>query len=77
MECEQLSDHQEGTAETLLSETPQKEPSVTKTTYVILPLLNRECVDILHVCAVCQKKKALQRVINIDKIPLAALSPSR
>ena len=53
MECEHLSDHQEATAETLLSETPQKEPPVTKTACVILSLLNIECVDILHVCVVC------------------------
>ena len=40
MECAHLSDHQEVTAENLLSETPQKEPSVTITACVILLLLN-------------------------------------
>ena len=31
-----------------------EKPSVTKTACVIPPLLSRECVDILHVCVVCQ-----------------------
>ena len=50
MECEHLSDHQKGSAEILLSETPQKELPVTKTACVFLSLHNRECVDILRVC---------------------------
>lgn len=45
---------QEGTTETPIPEDPQAKPPARETTGVLLPLLHRECANVLHLCVLCQ-----------------------